>query len=455
MIPTSTLLRASAILATVLFAGCAAGAGDAKPPPRASSNAMRTTTAFSLDTGLPWTFVRGPAWNGEARGSAITSANVQNLATLLQVSLGSAAYYSPVIAGATIVASSTRTVAAFDAESGRKLWSFSSPSHYTLFSAPTVVDGTVYVATAWKGAAVYALDLRTGSRLWSRDFGVSFAAYGAPTPIGTLSIIVGLANQTEPPCSHGAVLALNAASGETVWRHDTASMGNGAGVWNAANVAEDGSILVPVGNPCGGAANTEGDSILALDASSGTERWRYTAFDALFLDRRDDADYDFGATPVDASGLIVAPSKNGNVYAVNRATGSLRWRTPIAAGSSDPTRGGSISSPAWDGRLLYIGGGSATGDGTGMLNALTPTGAIVWKTSSPQPVTAPPTLSNDLVFAGFGNSLAALTTANGTIVWSAPAGGIVFGGPAVSRDRLCFSSEAGELFCFRLTHPGG
>ena len=451
------------MLAAIVLAGCGGGTQGSLTPAttiraaaavvRATSNGGRGNAALALDAGWPWTFERGPAFTGEARGN-ITAANLQNLAMALQTNLGSPAYYSPVIVGSTVIAASTKTVAAFDLTNGRRLWSFASPARYSLFSAPTVVDASVYVATAWKGAAVYALDLRTGTPLWSRDFGTKFAAYGAPTPVPALGlVVVGLGNQTEPPCSHGAILALSAAGGATVWEHDTATMGNGAGVWNAVNVAGDGSLLVPVGNPCNGAANTEGDSILALDPASGKERWRYTALDALRLDRRDDADYDFGATPVDAAGLVVAPSKNGIVYAVDRATASLRWQTPIAAGSSDPTRGGSISSPAWDGRFLYVGGGSATGDGTGFLNALTSSGAIAWRIASPQPVTAPPTVSNDLVFAGFGTSLVAASTASGTIVWSAAAGGLVFGGPAISGDRLCFTSEAGDLLCYRLTQP--
>lgn len=458
----SRFRRSSVVLAALFLAGCGGGPQGSLAPAavrtaavvRAPANGIRGNATAPLDTGSPWMFERGPAFSGEARGSSITAANLQSLTLVVQTNLGSAAYYSPVIVGTTVIASSTKSVDAFDLASGRRLWSFASPARYSLFSAPTAVDARVYVATAWKGAAVYALDLRTGTPLWSRDFGTKFAAYGAPTPLGTLGVVVGLGNQTEPPCSHGAVLALAAAGGATVWEHDTAAMGNGAGIWNTVNVGGDGSLLVPVGNPCNGAVNTEGDSILALDPASGKERWRYTALDAQRLDRRDDADYDFGATPVDASGLVVAPSKNGIVYAVDRLTGSLRWQLPIAAGSSDPTRGGSISSPAWDGRQLYVGGGSASGDGTGFLNALTPSGTIAWKIPSPQPVTAPPTVSNDLVFAGFGSALVAVNTTNGTIVWSAAASGLVFGGPAISGDHLCFTSEAGDLLCYRLVQSG-
>ena len=58
------------------------------------------------------------------------------------------------------------------------------------------------------------------------------------------------------------------------------------------------------------------------------------------------------------------------------------WQSTIATASGDPAVG-SIVSASWDGSNLYVGGGSATINGTtcsGSLDALNPsTGAFVWR----------------------------------------------------------------------------
>ena len=71
---------------------------------------------------------------------------------------------SPIIAnGILYVGSADKSLYAFDARSGNKLWSFATGN--AIYSSPAVANGIVYVGSA--DHSVYALDARSGSQLWS------------------------------------------------------------------------------------------------------------------------------------------------------------------------------------------------------------------------------------------------------------------------------------------------
>lgn len=398
---------------------------------------------------LPWSWWRGPLDTGVAPSAKITASNVSNLRLAWKADLGSKGYGTPVVSGNIIVASATNSIAAFDAISGKQLWSFSSPQKYVLFSGPAIAGNEVVASTAWGGAATYALDIASGKLLWQRDWGTSFSSYGGALPTGAGTVVIGLANQTEPPCSHGEIVALDAATGATRWQHDTAADGDGSGTWSAANLSLTGDVLVTTGNACGtpGPAD-EPDSVLSLNAQTGVETWRFFASDS----QNDPAntDLDFGSTPVDANGLIVAASKSGRVYGVGDISGTQVFDTRIAAASCCPSNGGSISSPAWDGRQLYVGGGSLAGDGTGHLVAMDLGGNVKWDFSSSAPVVSPPSVANDLVFVGSASDLVAIATSTGQQLWNYHTGGTIWAGAAISGKTVLTESNDGFLYAFSL-----
>jgi outer membrane protein assembly factor BamB len=397
-----------------------------------------------------WTWWRGPQNTGVAIGSTITSANVSSLTLAWKANLGSAAYGTPAVSQNVVVASATNTVAAFNASTGAQLWSFASPEGYVGFSGPTIIGNTVFVSTQWNGAATYALNLTTGKVIWDHNWTTNFSSYGAAFPVNANEIIIGLGNQSEPPCAHGAIIALNTADGSMLWEHDTAAQGNGSGVWAAANADASGNIVVTTGNDCTQPPPTtdEPDSILSLNASTGTERWRFFALDS----QNDPAntDLDFGSTPVYADGTVVAVSKSGRVYGVSATTGTKVFETQITPAACCPDQGGSISSPAWDGTRLYLGGGDQGGTGAGRFVAMSLTGSVLWNFASTKPVTTPPTVANDVVFLGDASNIAALSTASGTELWQYQTGNLIWGGAAVVGNAAYTTSTDGYLYAFAL-----
>ena len=56
---------------------------------------------------------------------------------------------------------------AFDAGSGTLLWSVNLPDQYAVTSAPTAVNGIVFIGGAGSGGTVYAVDETNGAVLWT------------------------------------------------------------------------------------------------------------------------------------------------------------------------------------------------------------------------------------------------------------------------------------------------
>src|SRR2546428_8295824 len=82
--------------------------------------------------------------------------------------------------------------------------------------------------------------------------------------------------------------------------------------------------------------------VLALNAATGEENWFFPTAGSV------------AASPAIAGPRLIAPSKDGNVYAINRATGTLIWQARVDAG---------ISSPPVSGGLGFVGGGPVGGKG--------------------------------------------------------------------------------------------
>lgn len=131
--------------------------------------------------------------------------------------------------------------------------------------------------------------------LWQRDIGQVDADHAAQIrPVVAAGVVyIGDAN--------GEVTALNASTGEIIWRVDLKldlASSTGAG---------DGLVLV---------ASTEGE-VIALDAMDGSERWRQTLSSEVL------------AAPSAGFGVTVALALDGRVYAMDSASGERLWRADV------------------------------------------------------------------------------------------------------------------------------
>ncbi len=242
-------------------------------------------------------------------------------------------------------------VFALDQRTGRERWRFLAPARF----GPVAVGPDIVYVPSDRG--LYAIDRATGRKRWQARF--SPGAGETATIAANTIVFTG----SEITSGESGVFALDAASGALRWRVDLPST---SGV-RAGTAAADGHVFVtrweaPGDDPARGVP-----TLRAYDLNTGAELWVFAASP----DDRSHQPVGTGSltTPVVAGELVLfgvavrvpAPGTSGNadgLYAVDRATGTLRWR----AAAATPIR----SAPAvLDGALYAMGGLRARGGATG------------------------------------------------------------------------------------------
>ncbi|MCI4351404.1 MAG: PQQ-binding-like beta-propeller repeat protein [Thermoplasmata archaeon] len=325
-------------------------------------------------------------------------------------------------------------------------------------SSATVVRNTVYVAGG--DGAVYALNASTGSHLWRTPLGNTSAGmylWASPLVVGT-ALYMGIASSCDHPLIRGTLVEINAKTGTLLHRFVLAKgTAKGAGVWGSPTFdSTTHAVYVVTGNSL--KPNPFNDSVVEFDDARLAElsTWH------IPISQNPNSDSDFGTTPTlvtrtGAPDLIVAPNKNGVLYAWNASnvsTGPL-WEQRISNGGVSPEDGhGDIAPAAFDGSTLFVGGELITESShlyPGSVVAVDPgNGTIVWRENLPGHVLAAVAYADGLVAAGAGPTLELLDASNGTPVWNAtPSPGVsFFGAPAISRGCIYEGSPTGVLYAW-------
>jgi len=318
---------------------------------------------------------------------------------------------------------------------------------------------------------VYALDAATGRLLWKRkvDEHPLVRLTGSPTLYdGRLYVPTSSYEEGGRPPGYacctfrGSVVALDARSGEVVWKTytipdpprllrayaDGTELRGPAGgaIWSAPTIdVKRGALYVGVGNTYSGAAQATTDAILALDLKSGAIRWTRQmppatpdVFGCLPGDvncgEHPGPDFDFGASPVLAtlaSGrqLIVAGQKSGVVYALDPdKQGQQVWRYRAGGGSG---LGGIQWGVAADADRAYAPVAEIYSPSPGGLHAIDlATGARVWYAPPEAPACGKPSRACSgaqfsavsvipgIVFSPSNDgAVRAYSTRDGAVVW--------------------------------------
>jgi len=135
---------------------------------------------------------------------------------------------------------------------------------------------------------------------------------------------------------------------------------------------------------------------------------------------------------------------------LDAATGAAVWTRFVVPGSAVH---GLIASPAFDGTAVYVPSASPP---TGM-NALDPaTGEYFWQQLTDLPIYSAPAAGADVVVFGTGDvfgdpgagKMLALSTRDGSVVWSYDMKSSVVSAPAISGDDVLVGDTAGALTAF-------
>ena len=258
-------------------------------------------------------------------------------------------------------------------------WRYSADTPLRTAATLGRVGGRAALFVGDQGAAIHAVDASDGSLIWRRDVGLSSASLttGAPIQHGDrlfvpLSAIgVALAAQPNYECckSHGAVRALDAATGRALWtahmtppakptykNDDGVQMWgpSGAAVWTTPAIdAKRGLLYVGTGQNTSSPATELSDAIVAIRLADGAIAWHFQgtkgdAFNMACSRRARSAscpkekgpDFDFGASVViaqDAAGkdVLLAGQKSGSVFALDPdKNGAVIWQRRIGRGSA-------------------------------------------------------------------------------------------------------------------------
>ncbi len=303
--------------------------------------------------------------------------------------------------GALMVGSQDGTVYSLDAESGCIRWTYRAGAEVrtgiTLQPWDNEAPNTQPMAyfadlVAW----VYALDQVTGAEKWriKVDEHPSATVTGQPVYFdGVLYVtvssleVVPAADPKYPCCSfRGAVVALNASTGEVKWKSHTISeqpgpvavnsagtpimAPSGAPIWNSPTIdPKRRSIYVGTGENYSSPAQGSSDAIIAFDMDSGAIRWirQTTAGDAWNLacmpfipdhancPQENGPDVDFASPPILLSTggreILVAGQKSGAVYGIDPDTGEILWQRKPGRGGN---QGGVHFGMASDGQTVFV-----------------------------------------------------------------------------------------------------
>ena len=332
-----------------------------------------------------------------------------------------------------------------------------TPIHGRAWSSPVVWDRQIWVTTATEDGrklAAVAVDRDTGRVIHDLDlfdverpqFAHKFNSYGSPTPVieaGRVYVTFG---------SPGTA-CLDSRTGAKVWerRDFVCNHYRGAG---SSPILHDGRIYL----------NFDGSDhqfVVALDAATGKTVWevrRGIDYQDLGPDGKPESEGDwrkaYATCQVAVFGgreqLLSQGAKA--MYGYDPRTGAELWRveerTSHSAGTRPAVGHGLVFVPSgWSqGQVLAIRPGAMDEvlDANGAATANGPL-SIVWRTKRNVPKKPALTLVDDLLYGLDDNGVATCWEATtGTVVWNERVGGNYSASPIAADGRLYFCSEEGK-----------
>ncbi|XOV82594.1 MAG: PQQ-binding-like beta-propeller repeat protein [bacterium] len=445
MAPMATGLNEAQMQSIALYLAPPQGSRGQNVDPSASSNWGITTQEAPLDGPRcetpppPVDLIASAQWNGW--GPTQTNARFQAKPGLQpedvpRLKVKWAFKYpgwkngqASVVGERLFVTSMSGAVYALNAQTGCVYWRHDagSPTRSSVSLGPMPAGSAAKTAlyySDWSKSAV-AIDADTGARLWKTQIetvsGVQMT--GAPTLFdGILLVPVSTGNEAfarndDYECCRfiGSLVALDAVSGEILWKRYTTDQPNlpyrlnkkgqqmwgpsGGSIWTAPTVdAERGWVYVSTSNSHTDMPHDGSNSVMAIDLKTGEVIWKNQVWpDDNYINGCPEAancpevvgpDFALGAAPIlhtqeNGRQLILAGQKSGILWALDPDNGSIVWQTRLSPGSA---LGGIEFGPAADNDRVYVGISdviSRQGARPGLYALRVSDGSVVWEAPSP------------------------------------------------------------------------
>lgn len=218
--------------------------------------------------------------------------------------------------GSTLVTTATG-VSSAQSSADRINWKFTIDDEWRIRTAPTIINGVVYFG--YGGGTVYAVDAATGEEIWRYDIGSSVRS--------TPQVVQGTVYFG---ASDNNLYALDADSGDEIWTFSTGEISNRTGVVSSPTLS-NGTVFVGNRFLRGTGPDT---GVYAIDAETGKEKWSFKTGATV------------EASPLVVNGTVVVGSQDHNVYALDEQTGTEIWSYSTSA---------AVASPAYSQNTIFIG----------------------------------------------------------------------------------------------------
>ncbi len=338
-----------------------------------------------------------------------------------------AAKSSPAVFGdKVVIGGDTGKVTAFHKYSGRKLWEFQTGDTVKgIHSSPTIHDNRVFFGSY--DHKVYSLDLETGDEIWSYD---TWGWVGSSPSIIDGKLLIG----SDVGSQRGQLIALDVDTGEQLWAFDAAGDIHSS----------------PAVNPTLGIAyiGSNDNNVYALDVNGvidgndGVQEISINKSDLIWNVSTGKAIKASPAVDI-SSGLVIVPSWDGYLYALDGLTGETVWKRYLGIYL--------YSSPSIaDGKVIV-----AEHYRNGNVRALDiETGDNIWSFPTGGYAIGSPSVANDTVYLGLkGNDIIALDLDAGNVKWWYDNYANVTSSPAVASGMMFVSSDAPEGILYAFGNP--
>ncbi len=294
-------------------------------------------------------------------------------------------------------------VMALDAETGEVRWTqpLTSKGKDMNRGGLPVAGGMVYCSEGGPKPAITTFDVATGKRVWRTELGSDVGEYAiGPTVAGGRVFVSTRANTRrgpKPDNFRGAITALDAKSGEILWRRKN--------IYSWSPMASDGKVLVcPMWS-------SPDEKLYLLNCVTGETIWAKTRV----------ANH-YNPPITFTKDLLLYQPWGPKLHAMSRSTGEPQWIFHNKFTSAG------CCTPAVSGQYAYI--GTSVPIKTGDIESLR--GFRLADTPSS---------------TGKYGTLNAIDLSNGKSVWRFPTTNTVCGDPAIAYGRLYFASRDGRVYC--------
>ncbi|QSG13424.1 WD40/PQQ-like beta propeller repeat containing protein (plasmid) [Halapricum desulfuricans] len=190
-------------------------------------------------------------------------------------------------------------ITALDRFTGTVKWQIETG--HVIFSAPTIVGGTVYVGS--HDSNLYAIDIRSGTIEWR--FETNAEIFTTPS-VANGTVYFGSGRKD----AH--IYAVDTKTGREQWRFKTGEYEDFVSAYDEGGIFN----AMPIKNGVLYAGGID-ERLYALDADSGAEKWNFKAKGSI------------NSSPAVNTDNVFFSTSDDIIYAVNTSDGALNWKAEV------------------------------------------------------------------------------------------------------------------------------